>query len=296
MKIAIVGSFDNYSHMGNWAVDAWEANGHEVTKIDRKKENPFDVGEVFTDGASLKYDVILYVDCSEDFSGNIGASADAIKVFWSLDAQMPGGAERSINIARKCDLVFSSNYEHGVKILEKFGIKSHLLPITYSDKLVNLGITKADKYDVAMIGNPNSPERKELWSLLNKKCKAFTGAARTAREYADVMTHSRIVVNQPTEPWDNILNNRFFEALGFDMLLLQKRLKGTNLIEKLGFIPDKDFVYWDNFEDLEKKLDKYLKEYPVFLDSTRKKIQQYSMRNQVAKMENVIISKFWDRL
>lgn len=291
MKVAMVGSFDYYGHMGCWVADAWEANGHEVERIDRRK---IPVSRLKDKG------IVLYVDCSESINPiwEMSLKGDPIKVFWSLDQHMPDGLERSVNIARKCDLVFCSNYEHGVKKLEKFGIDSYLLPITYSDSLIKRqGIKPPARNEVVMIGNPNCPERKELWKILHKNFETYSGVADTEWKYYREMSGARIVVNQPTEPWDMILNNRFFEALGFEKLLLQKRLK-TNLIEKLGFVEGKDFIYWDDFDDLVEKIEFWLAN-PAkreMMRSGKNKVQKYSMSAQCAKMENIILSKFYDRL
>lgn len=298
MKIAIVGYFDFYGSMAVWTADSFEDNGHEVTRVDRKAIMiPSDT------------QVELYVDCSEDFSKVIPDKSPAIRVAWLLDSHMPYGAERSVNIARKCDLVFSSNYEHGVKILEKFGIESYLLPITYSERYFDMrGLTK-EKYDVCMIGNPNSPERIKLWEFLNANYNAFTGKADTPEDYMQAINRSRIIVNQPTEPWNNILNNRFFEGMASTFGLVMQKTLTTELPSKLGFEEGIHYVKWDDLDELKRQMDYFLErsksengknqgyiKYKKIKDASKRKVQQYSMRNQVAKMEQIIISKFYDRL
>jgi len=105
-------------------------------------------------------------------------------------------------------------------------------------------------------------------------------------------------VNQPTEPWDIITGIRFFEALGFGKLCLQKRIK-TDELEKLGFIDGVDFVYWDNFEDLKTKIDYYLKndhERQKISISGNKKVYKMSMTAQAAKQEQIILSELYEKL
>lgn len=283
MNIAIVGYINWYGSMAEWIFDGWEMNGHNVTKYDRKQ----------LPNIPNTHDIYIFVDCSEDYSEKI-PNINKPKIFWSMDSHMPGGIERSINIARKCDLVFSSNYEHGVKILEKFGIESFLLPVTYNPQLVDGKMD--DEVDIVMIGHANSPERNELWELIESITDSYHVGPASEEEYIYAMTHAKIVINQPTEPWDMILNNRFFEALAGEALLLQKRLK-TDLIEKLGFNEGVDFHYWDNFDDLQIKINAVLADYANHIpDTSYGKIEQYSMPNQCSKMETIILSKFYDRL
>ena len=288
MIISIVGQEEGYGNMTTWVAKSFSRLGHMVHHVDRNK---FFIPE--------DTQVVIFVDCSEDYSDKIGKVTQPT-VFWSMDAHMPGGLERSLNIARKADMVFSSNYEHGVKLLRKFGVESHLLPITYMDSYAQPILYKgavSTKYDVAMIGHANSNERVQLWELL-KDYKSFTGIAETEEDYRGVMHGAKIVVNQPTEPWNNILNNRFFEAMGFGCLLLQKRLD-TDLIEKLGFENGKHFIYWTDFDDLREKLDLALKnpkEMNKIVASGNVAVRKYSMDMQVAKMETLILSKFWDRI
>lgn len=284
MKVAVIGQHDWYGTMGTWVADAWEMNGHKVERIDRN--------DIVLNPES--YDFLLYVDCSEDFSDRIPKCDKCIKVAWLLDSHMPEGAERSVNIAKKCDLVFSSNYEHGVKILEKFGIESYLLPITYWLEYVRV----VKDLEVVMIGHRNSSERRKLWDMLNKNFKCFTGKVNTKEEYIDYMNRAIIVINQPTEPWDMILNNRFFEAMGAGAILLQKRLS-ISLIEKLGFKDGEHFFYWNDLTDLYSKIKKVLDDdfgFAPMASHAEYTVRKYSMINQCAKMESIILSKFYDKL
>lgn len=289
MNIAIIGYVGWYGSMAEWVARGFKSNGYKVTTYDRKE----------VDSMRHDHDLYLFVDCSEDYSERI-PKLEKPKVFWSMDAHMDGGISRSVNIARKCDLVFSSNYEHGVKLLEKFGIKSFLLPITYDDTLTNNDSFGMD-IEVAMIGHANSPERLKLWEILNREFKAFTGKAETVDQYISVMNSAKVIINQPTEPWDIILNNRFFEALGFGKLLFQKRLK-TDLIEKMGFNEFEGFVYWDNLTDFEYEvvpmIKKYLADPESFegIDIGKRKVERYSMKEQVNKMMSIILSELYGKI
>ena len=286
MKVAVFGQFGWYGTMGTWVADGFEMNGHEVERIDRK--------DIIL--LPEKYDLIMHVDCSEDYSSHVTKCKGGVRAFWSMDTHMPGGIERSVNIAKKCDIVFSSNYEAGVKTLEKFGVESYLMPITYNDRLLAKPHKNLD-IDIAMIGHENSPERKELFKILNDNYKCFTGKADTEQEYVNIMNSCKMVVNQPTEPWDMILNNRLFEGMGFNKLVLQKRLR-TDLIEKLGFVVNEDFVYWENFDDLNDKIKTLLDIYKVrnmMAERGNDKVQSYAMSVQCAKIETIILSKFYDR-
>lgn len=278
MKINVIGSFDGYFHMGVWVANGLEDLGHEVGRIDRNFIH-----------TAQPADIQLFVDCSEDFSPHI-PNLEGIKVFWSLDSHMPGGIQRSVNIANKCDYTFCTNDEYGARMMRKFGFEPHLLPITYSNRLVDTKPIRFPEKDIVMIGNRNSLERARLWDLLNKHYKAFCGPAKTDLDYVSLMTYAKIVVNQPTEPWDIILNNRFFEALGFGSFLLQKRLQ-TGIVEEMGFVDGEDFVYWTDFSDLKDKLDYYFlnpKERARIAINGNEKVQQYSMTKQLQKMLTIV--------
>ena len=292
MKLAIVGYFGWYGSMAEWVANAWEVNGHEVYKIDRKN---IDV--------PLDAKFVLFVDCSEDYSKEIPITITQPKVFWSFDAQMPGGVERSVNISKRSDLVFSMNFEYGVTKLDKFGIDNIWMPATYDSTLVSSnplqkGRPVKESFDVCMIGHPNSQERIELWKMLNANYVCKTGKVESKDEYTNSMINCQIVVNQPTEPWDVITGIRFFEATGFNKLCLQKVIK-TKELEKLGFENGRDFIYWNNFEDLKEKIDYYLVHHDERVEiafNGFKKVQKMSMAAQAAKMEQIILNKFYDRL
>lgn len=274
MDIALIGYMNNYASMAEWVYDALIKNGHKVTKYDR----------LILPNIKSNHDLYFYIDCSEDYSPNI-PKFEKPSVTWVMDTHMPGGIERSTNIARKCDLVISSNYNHGVKILEKFGIESHFIPIT-----ANVPTTKGKQtHDVTMIGNPNSNERLFLWDMLNKYFTSFTGIAKDQETYNAAMHGCKIVVNQPTEPWDIILNNRFFEGMVFGKLVLQKRLK-CDEIERLGFKEGEHFVYWDSLNDLKEKIMYYLehdKEREKIAKAGNVKVQGYTLDKQVEKIINL---------
>jgi len=285
MRIQLIGQKEPqwYGSMYSWVKNGLLLNGNEVVESDRKS--------IIIDNT---VDYILIIDCSEDFSGKI-PETQKLKVFWSMDAHMPGGTERSVNIARKCDLVFSTNKEHGVDLLKKFGVESILMPITFDPDLVQDPKGKDYQYDITMIGHPNSSERQQLWEILGQY-KSFTGIA-DKEQYINAMNSSRMVVNQPTEPWDIILNNRFFEAMACGALLLQKRLK-TTLIEDLGFVEGQDFLYWNNFDELIILINQY-KSNLSFLanrgkgiaDSGHKKVLDLSIPQQLKKMESIILNQ-----
>ena len=279
--IAIIGYFGWYGSICEWVADAFENLVYEVTRYDRKL-----LPNIGTD-----HQLYVFVDCSEDYSSNI-PNLKGYKVFWSMDSGMPGGVERSTNIGRKCDLVFSSNQEQGVDLLKKFGIDSYLLPVTYSTNLIMDTFKFKKCKDVAMVGNPNSPQRIELWNLLKSNYTGFVGRAEIRDEYVKAFGEAKIVINQPTEPFDNILNNRFFEGMACGALVLQKMLR-TTLIEDLGFEHGKDFIYWNDFPELIKLIDYYryhknnLERLAITQNGFRK-VTNLSMTNQVKKMLKTI--------
>lgn len=272
MKIIVQGYLGKYSSMGEWVKQGLESLGHEVVPIDRTE-------------IVQKTDADLYfvVDCSEDFSMCINEHLKIPKICWIMDTHMPGGLERSLNMAKKCDFVISTNREHGQDVLLQNGIKSFLFPITYNDLYVE---EREKDLDVVMIGHPNSRERVELWNILGKY-NSFCGVAETKAEFVDYMSRAKIVINQPTEPWDIILNNRFFEAMAYKSVLLQKRLK-TTLIEDLGF--GGDFLYWSNLDEIVPMIDSVLKNYNSFEGMRNKanlKVKEFSLTKILSQILNV---------
>jgi hypothetical protein len=281
-EIAIIGYFGWYGSMAEWISDGFDKLGFKVIKYDRK----------LLPIIGSQHQLYLFVDCSEDYSSQI-PKLDGLKVFWSMDSQMPGGIERSTNIARKCDIVFCSNKEHGVNLLKKFGINSHLLPVTYNDYLIKNSDIRKD-LDIVMIGHNNSSQRIKLFNLIKQYYpNSFVGRAEEKNEYMNSMCRAKIIINQPTEPFDNILNNRFFEAMASGALLLQKKLK-TTLIDDLGFVEEEHFIYWNNFNELFMLVEYYLRDEKSRLEITKKAyrdVQEYSMSNQCRKMIDIINKK-----
>lgn len=285
MKFIVVGYLGKYSSMGQWVVDGLKSLRHEVVGIDRYSKIPVEKA------------VYFFVDSSEDYSANI-PDIPYPKIFWSMDIHMPGGLDRAKNIASKCDLVISSNYEHGLKLFESIGISSYLVPITYKADYFDLIVPLSTrKYDVVMIGHPNSSERVQLWEIL-KKYNSFCGTVENLEDYRNAMINAKVVINQPTEPWDIILNNRFFEAMGCGALLLQKKLK-TDLIEKLGYKQGEHFMYWNDLNDINPMLDQILvniTDYQSIADKASYLVVKDEFHNQLRKIESLILTKFYDKV
>ena len=290
MRILVHGYLGWYGSMAQWVFDGLESLGHEVYGCDRLQK-PNQIDEV---------DLYIAVDSSEDFSANIPQKIKAPGVYWAMDTHMPGGLQRGCNMARGCDMVFSTNYEHGVEILRQNGVESTLLPITFNELYLPEKPIPIEgrKYDVVMIGNPNSNERVQLWNILNSSFNAFTGRIESKEDFISVMSSAKIVVNQPTEPWDIILNNRFFEAMGFGAVLFQKNLK-TSLMSRLGFEAGVHYQAWNDMTTISDVISFYLNS-PDLLKNMAYKgevaVQKYKLTNQLNTMLSLITSKFYDRL
>lgn len=285
MEIIVVGYLGSYGSMGQWIYDILKQLGYKVTGVDRYGEIP------------VRKALYFFVDSSEDYSYNI-PDIPYPKIFWSMDAHMPGGDIRVKSIVSKCNLVFSSNKEHGVELLKKLGIESTFIPLSYRKDYFRVNKPlKERRYDVVMIGNPNSQQRVDLWNIL-KRFNSFCGTVATLSEYSSIMENAKIVINQPTEPWDTILNNRFYEALGCGSLLLQKRLK-TKLIEELGFKNGADFIYWNDLSQIEGMVETALEEidvYQTIANNGNLKVQKYEMLNQLQSIINVSLDRFKEQL
>jgi hypothetical protein len=251
-----------------------------------------------------KADLYFFVDVSEDYSVSMPKDLDGVKVFWAMDSAMQGGFERSFNIARQVDYIFTTNAEaYGPEAFSKFGIEATWVPYGYDEqlqqevhqeKILNGG----EDLDVFMCGNPNSPERVELWRLLNQNFKAVTGIIDTREEYVRAKARCKIVVNQPTAGHNNIINLRVWNATACGKLLLCKRTSISEM-ELLGFKDGENVIYWDEFSDLIEKIKYYLEH-----DEERRRIarngsilgNKHLMVNQIMIIEQVIKSKFYKQL
>lgn len=317
MKVCVIGYNPTsgpytYGSVSMWAANGWEYNGHEVLRFDRSEMEKL----------PKKADLYFFVDCSEDYSQTMPDDLDGIKVFWAMDTAMPAGLERTVNIARKVDYTFCTNAEaFGPKFLmDKYGIEATWVPYGYDHTLQreivqvyqseflhghNKGTPgEIFKYDVSMVGNPNSPEREALWNLLEEKYgeRAFIRTVQTREEYVRGKALSRIVVNQPTysggKPVDNIINLRVFNALASGKLLLCQKVS-IKEHDLLGLKDGVNVVYWDGFDDLIQKIDYYLAhpyEADVIAAAGMRLGDKYLMSNQVRIMEQVIYSRFYERL
>jgi hypothetical protein len=287
--VAVVGGYDHFGHQTIRVADSWEAIGWKVDRIDRNQEFNLE-----------GHDMVFLMDVSEDYSSkipdNIG-DKNKVVAYWSFDVNMPGGLERSTNIARKCDIVFNMNHEQGVQQMQKMGIDSYWMPCGAEEGLRDPLWVGRD-FDVVMIGNPNSQERRNLWELLDKNYYAYAGKCLDKDKYNDLMSRAKLVVNQPTEPFDNIIGTRGLEGMAFGAMVLTKEVD-TDEWEKLGAEDGKHFVYWNDFDDLREKMNYYLDRENERLEIARAGHLigiKHNMRTQVTKMEQIILTKFYERL
>lgn len=296
MKVSVIGYNPkegpySYGSVSVWCANGWRENGHEVEMFDRSE----------MDRLPKKCDLYFFVDVSEDYSKSMPDDLDGVKIFWAMDTAMPGGLERTVNISKKMDYVFTTNYEtYGPKALEKFGIEAMWVPYGYDRKLRQevMHDSRMLDTDVFMCGNPNSPERVELWKLLNERYSAITGTIDNKTDYVQSKGRSKIVINQPTAGHNTIINLRVWNATACGKLLLCKRTVIKEM-ELLGFKDGVNVVYWDEFKDLFEKIDYYLEH-----DDERRKIasegakigDKHLMVDQVRVIEQILYNKFYDRL
>lgn len=299
MKISVIGynpSSGPYSYgsISVWVYNSWKRLGHDVKMYDRQ-----DMA-----GLPKKCDLYFFCDVSEDYSKTMPEDLDGIKVFYAMDSAMGGGLERTVNIARKVDYVFCTNAEtFGPKYLkEKFGIEAMWVPYGYDkdlmDEVFEAEITRTESLDVFMCGNPNSPERVELWKLLDENFEAVTGTINSREEYVQAKGKCKIVVNQPTAGYNNIINLRVWNATACGKLLLCKRTSIREM-DLLGFKDGVNVVYWDEFDDLIEKIKYYLEhenERINIANEGRKIGVRYLMDNGVRTMEQIIYSRYYDKL
>lgn len=299
MKVCVIGYNPptgpySYGSVSVWAANGWRDNGHDVKMFDRSEMSKL----------PKKADLYFFVDVSEDYSQSMPSDLDGLKVFWAMDTAMPGGMERSVNIGRKMDYVFCTNAEvNGPKEFTKFGVEAMWVPYGYDKGLQQevISYSKIAEGDlsVCMIGNPNSPERRALWEILRKKYpNNAVGTVDGRNEYVVKKGSAKICISQPTEPFNHIINLRVWNALACGKLLLCKRpvIKEHIL---LGLVDGVNVVYWDDFDDLIKKIDYYLdnhNEAEEIAQKGRDIGDKHLMVNQIRVIEQILYSKFYEIL
>jgi len=209
-------------------------------------------------------------------------------IVYNGDTHMPGGLQRDMLRCRNADLIFNGNYENGVELMRLMGFKSIWLPLGYDRRFDFTEDDIKDKpIDVAMVGHPNSPERVALWEMLKKNYNCEVGDLNPAEIYKK----SKIVVNQPTEPWDNIYNNRLLEGMVSGCIVLQKNLTITSYKR---VIDTKLLTFWSDFSELRDKIDLILSnwEKEVFRGHlARASVKEnYSYRNLCTIIKNYYLN------
>lgn len=301
MKVCVIGYNPkegpySYGSVSTWAYNAWKALGHDAEMFDRSEMQ----------NLPKKADLYFFVDVSEDYSVSMPQDLEGLKVFWAMDTAMPGGMERSVNIGRRVDYVFCTNAEvNGPEAFAKRGIEAMWVPYGYDDGLAGEILMHPNShhdslFDVCMIGNPNSSARLELWKLLKEKYgdRAFVGTVQDRKEYVSVKAASMMMIAQPTEPFNHIINLRIWNALCNRKFLLCKR-PAIDEHQLLGLIDGENIVYWDDFEDLIKKIDYYLvneakREYIV--DKGWEIGRKHFMTHSIRIIEQILYSKFYKEL
>lgn len=260
MRIAIIcnktdNADQNAKHSGYHFGWGFEDLGDEVDFFHFSEQEKIDLD---------LYDFFMSVDSSQSY--DIRDDIHPLVVY-NGDTHMPGGIERDLRRCEHADIVFNGNVEHGRNLLHKNGIKAYWLPLGYDRRFegYNPDISIEKDIDVSMVGHENSKERAILWNMLKSMDITCMVGDLSPDKYVEANTRARIVVNQPTEPWDNIYNNRMLEGMACCCMVLQKKIR-TNA-HRVLFREGVDFVVWDDFVDLEEKITYYLEN-----DSERERI------------------------
>lgn len=233
------------------------------------------------------YDFYLCVDSSESYE--IQPRLRPLIVY-NGDTHMPQGLDRDYVRSKNADLVFNGNLENGVNLIRLVGLKSIWLPLGF-DSRFDFGDEEIENkdIDIAMVGHPNSQQRVDLWSFLSQYYPNSMIGDIDARE---AYRRAKIVVNQPTEPWNNIYNNRLLEGMAAGCVVLQKELSIKS--HELLFKPDQDFIYWHDFDDLKIKIDTILRSYGDYrsraLEVRKNIIKSYSYRNLCQIIKNYFLN------
>jgi hypothetical protein len=237
------------------------------------------------DKIPLEYDFYFSVDSSEEYG--IQERLRPLIVY-NGDTHMPGGLQRDMTRCRNADLIFNGNYENGVELMRLMGFKSIWLPLGYDRRFDFKDEDLKDKpLDVAMIGHANSGERVALWEMLKKNYNCEVGDL----DPAEIYKKSKIVVNQPTEPWNNIYNNRLIEGMISGCVVLQKNLTITSYKR---VIDTNLITFWNDFSDLKWEIDRILNSWEIeglkgYLARTSVK-ENYSYRNLCTIIKNYYLN------
>lgn len=283
MKIAIICNKSedqeaNAKHSGYHFARGFEQIGDEVDIFSWREQEKIDLGG---------YDFYFAVDSSESYAVQHNLKP---LVVYNGDTHMPGGLQRDELRTNNADIIFNGNIEFGRNlIIDELGRKSYWLPLGYDYRFDNYEKDTKKDIDVSMIGHPNSTERIQLWDMLERRYNAVVGNL-DSKEYVDANSRAKIVINQPTEPFDTIYNNRMIEGMACQCLVLQKKLQIKS--HKKIFEENKEFIEWEDFVDLKNKIDYYLEHederYEIATRAYEKVRNNYSYRDLCKIIKNYV--------
>jgi spore maturation protein CgeB len=109
-------------------------------------------------------------------------------------------------------------------------------------------------YDIAFIGKMGKGKRRKFLLRLKKEYpNSFIGEA-DCKQIGEIYSQSKIVFNYSIK---NDINMRIFEGLISGSMVITNRIKNNGFKEL--FEEGKDIIVFDNWEDLKRKIDYYLK-------------------------------------
>jgi len=195
----------------------------------------------------IKPDFVLAIDFATHYIFDVNYHPKAI---WLIDTHLSLICDEVM--ARSFDIVFVAQKEDYEKLKRKF---KYVYWLPLAGDLDYHGKKSLKKiYDIAFVGKLGEGKRKKFLLKLKKEYpNSFIGEA-DCKQIGKIYSQSKIVFNYSIK---NDINMRIFEGLISGSMVITNRIK-NNGFEEL-FEEGKNIIVFENWNDLKKKIDYYLR-------------------------------------
>jgi glycosyltransferase involved in cell wall biosynthesis len=266
-KVVLVFDKNNPCTTGQYVKKCLEKRGYDIKVLLPEEKN-----KVF----EIKPDFVLAIDYSTHYIFDIDYHPKAI---WLIDTHLTLLFDKIM--AKSFDIVFVAQKEDFEKFSKEF---KYVYWLPLAGDLEYHGKKNFEKvYDIGFVGNIGAGIRKKfLLKIKNKYSNSFIGIAECAK-IGEIYSQCKIVFNYSIK---NDINMRVFEALLSGSMLITNKIK-NNGFEEL-FEIGKDLVVFENWNDLERKINYYLineeEREKIALNGYIKAVQFHTYENRVEFM------------
>jgi hypothetical protein len=223
---------------GQYVKKELEKLGYNITVILPQEKNKI---------LEIKPDFVLAIDYGTHYILDVDYHPKAI---WLIDTHLSLICDETM--IKSFDIIFVAQKEDYEKLKKKFRYV-YWLPLAGDPEYH--GKKNLNKiYDIGFVGGLGMGNRKKfLFKLKKEYANSFIGPA-DCKKIGEIYSQSKIVFNYSIK---NDINMRIFEALMSGSMLITNRIKNNGFNEL--FEENKDLVIFDNWKDLKRKIEYYLK-------------------------------------